>query len=211
MKMLMYGLSKIETSDAYSLLNYLYNKPIQYSGGEMILLQNNYIASTIYAFEFNGNDNEGDKKYTIDISKYFEAEEIMGYINENSCNFLLSINGTKKNDYIAILMIQSVNGERYVENIYLRRLLIYLVDNMNEEGGINGKEIKIVYVNINSDIDSTVEEINDKIEKYNIGSGFIVCTSEERKKITKEVDEDFLFFYLGFTEGGECQKNVIFV
>lgn len=211
MKMLMYGLSSNGINNPFNKLHMLYNKPIQYGGGEITLLQNNYIASTIYAFEFDGNDNIGKKKYTIDILKFFEPEEIMGIINENSCNFLLATDGVKKNDYIAFLMIGSVDGERYLENRYLRRLLIYLVDKMNEEGGIKDKEIKLVYANVNSDIGNVTEEINDKIEKYDIGSGFIVCSSEERNQITKDIDEDFVFYYLGFSEGEECQKNVIFV
>lgn len=165
----MYGLSTYGLNDPYNKLHLLYNKPIKYGGGEIALLHNNYIATTVYAFEFDGVNYEGVQKYRIDVYKFFEPDEIMGFIHDESCNFLLARDGVKENSYITFLMIQSVDGYRYLENRYLRRLFIFLVDYINVNGGIQDKEVKIVYVNIkNGDVYNATEEISEKIEKYNI-------------------------------------------
>lgn len=160
MNMLIYGLQQLQTSKIFDLISVLYKREIPYAGGNLILLDNHYIVATHFAFEFQTPPTAPILKYTIEPILTFEPDQIMGQNVNTSCNFTLNID-TGKSDYnsIVLMFIQHVDGERNVENRYLRSFLLYLIDKVNSAGGIKGTPVKQLFLNIDKDIEDVADDV----------------------------------------------------
>lgn len=156
--MLIYGLQKLQTTKIFDLISVLYKRSIPYAGGDLTLLDNHYIVAVHYAFEFTGDGFKAVKKYTIQPKSTFEPDQIMGQNVNFTCNFTLN-KDTGRSDFnsITIMFIQHVDGERNVENRYIRSFLSFLVNMVNTAGGIRGKPVKQLFVNIEDDTEDTAD------------------------------------------------------
>lgn len=213
MNMLLYSLTQLKATNILNLLTVMYNKQIPYAGGYLVLLENHYTATTEYLFQKTTVDPQ-IPKYQITISTSFEPMRVMGQIGNKTCNFTLNHEeGTADYSGIIILFIQRIKGIDNSENRYLREFFLYLIERININGGIAGRPVRQLFVNIDDKtISDLSDEIIDDIEKYDAHSGFLVSSAEERKELALLLkEEDFQLFYLSPSEGDECLKNVIYV
>lgn len=215
LNMLIYSLDKLKTSNIQDLLTVMYKHEIPYAGGNLILLENHYTATTEYLFQkVTPIPSPYVPKYTITISTSFEPMRVMGQIGNETCNFTLNhVEGTSEYSAVIVMFIQRIQGKENAENRYLREFFLYLIEKINLYGGILGKHIRQLFVNIDGKtMNDLGEEIIENIEKYDVHSGFLVCSSEERVAIANYIkDEDFQLFYLSPAEGNECMKNILYV
>lgn len=122
--------SSIDDTDSF--INIVYNNPIEYGGGEMELVSNNYISQTENIYEIK-SDGSLSLKYTIPITTHFEPAQIITEKKESTCNFLKSETGTMSITSITIGLIHSsTHGYLHEEERLLTKLLIYLCDYYND-------------------------------------------------------------------------------
>lgn len=157
--MLRYGVDNALSTHPFVIISTIYKLKFKYPGGEMSLIENNYIVATHYGFLID-NAHTATLKYTFPANNFFSPDSIYGDILNTTCNITLYPEvGEGDAEYINIGLIQHIyNG--VFEDKMIRKMIELLFKDTNNRGGILDKFIQIIYLNIDDDdTDSTISEV----------------------------------------------------
>ncbi len=107
-------------------------------------------------------------------------------------------------------MLWSTTGNLAVIETDSTQVSLYVIDEINANGGVAGKMIEPVVVDTKSDIKVYSEKISQLILKDRVISVFGGYTSASRRAVAPIVmSRNHLFYYPTCYEGRECTQNII--
>ncbi len=112
---------------------------------------------------------------------------------------------------VKIGILHSLSGTMAISEVSLRDVVLMAVDEINESGGVLGKQIKPVIVDPASDWDLFAEKSKELLLQEKTSVVFGCWTSVSRKSVLPVFEENRgLLFYPVQYEGEECSKNIIY-
>lgn len=159
--MLVYAVEHTLATNPFILLDILFGRKFQYAGGDIMLLDNHYITASYYTAVIDSSISDKRKIiYNFPISYEFELETKYGEVTPYSCNFTLAFeDGNATIDYIYILDIHKIDGINYYQENLHREMLVELVKYINLMNGIINQKIKLIMINIEDNIQETIEMV----------------------------------------------------
>ncbi|MCO5145634.1 MAG: urea ABC transporter substrate-binding protein [Aquamicrobium sp.] len=114
-------------------------------------------------------------------------------------------------DTIKIGILHSLSGTMAISETTLKDVMLMLVAEQNKKGGLLGKQIEPVVVDIASDWPLAAEKARELIEVNEVDAVFGCWTSVCRKSVLPVFEElNSLLFYPVQYEGEESQRNVFY-
>lgn len=116
-----------------------------------------------------------------------------------------------QDDTIKIGVLHSLSGTMAISETTLKDVMLMLVEEQNKKGGLLGRQIEPVVVDIASDWPLAAEKARELIEVNGVDAVFGCWTSVCRKSVLPVFEElNSLLFYPVQYEGEESQRNVFY-
>ena len=114
-------------------------------------------------------------------------------------------------DTIKVGVLHSLSGTMAISETTLKDVMLMLVEEQNKKGGLLGKKLEPVVVDIASDWPLAAEKARELIEVNKVDAVFGCWTSVCRKSVLPVFEElNSLLFYPVQYEGEESQRNVFY-
>ena len=124
---------------------------------------------------------------------------------------LLSSPAFAQDDTIKVGILHSLSGTMAISETTLKDVMLMLVEKQNKKGGLLGKQLEPVVVDIASDWPLAAEKARELIEVNGVDAVFGCWTSVCRKSVLPVFEElNSLLFYPVQYEGEESQRNVFY-
>ena len=112
---------------------------------------------------------------------------------------------------IKIGVLHSLSGTMAISETTLKDTILMLVDELNDEGGLLGKNVEAVVVDPASDWPLFAEKARELLTVHNVDVIFGNWTSVSRKSVLPVIEElNGLLFYPVQYEGEESSRNVFY-
>ena len=119
--------------------------------------------------------------------------------------------GAQAEETIKVGILHSLSGTMAISETTLKDVMLMLIEQQNEKGGILGKKLEPVVVDPASDWPLFAEKARELIEVNQVSAVFGCWTSVSRKSVLPVFDElNSLLFYPVQYEGEESQRNVFY-
>ncbi len=116
-----------------------------------------------------------------------------------------------QDDTIKVGILHSLSGTMAISETTLKDTMLFLIDKQNAAGGVLGKQLEPVVVDIASDWPLAAELARQLIEVDDVDAVFGCWTSVCRKSVLPVFEElNSLLFYPVQYEGEESQRNVFY-
>lgn len=127
----------------------------------------------------------------------------------------LSMMGTlpalSQEDTIKVGVLHSLSGTMAISETTLKDVMLMLIEQQNEKGGVLGKMLEPVVVDPASDWPLFAEKARELLEVHEVAAVFGNWTSVSRKSVLPVFEElNGLLFYPVQYEGEESQRNVFY-
>jgi urea transport system substrate-binding protein len=114
-------------------------------------------------------------------------------------------------DTIKVGVLHSLSGTMAISETTLKDTVLMMVDDLNADGGLLGKQVEAVVVDPASDWPLFAEKARELIEKEQVVAIFGCWTSVSRKSVLPVFEElNGLLFYPVQYEGEESSRNVFY-
>ena len=114
-------------------------------------------------------------------------------------------------DTIKVGVLHSLSGTMAISETTLKDVMLMLIEQQNEKGGLLGKKLEAVVVDPASDWPLFAEKARELIEGEKVDAIFGAWTSVSRKSVLPVVEElNSILFYPVQYEGEESQRNVFY-
>jgi urea transport system substrate-binding protein len=114
-------------------------------------------------------------------------------------------------DTIKVGVLHSLSGTMAISETTLKDTVLMLVDDLNKNGGLLGKQVEAVVVDPASDWPLFAEKARELIEKDQVSVVFGCWTSVSRKSVLPVFEElNSMLFYPVQYEGEESSRNVFY-
>jgi|TARA_B100000959_G_scaffold119884_1_gene125960 urea transport system substrate-binding protein len=114
-------------------------------------------------------------------------------------------------DTIKVGVLHSLSGTMAISETTLKDTVLMMVDDLNADGGLLGKQVEAVVVDPASDWPLFAEKARELIEKEQVAATFGCWTSVSRKSVLPVFEElNGLLFYPVQYEGEESSRNVFY-
>ena len=125
---------------------------------------------------------------------------------------LASLTGAKAaDDTIKVGVLHSLSGTMAISETTLKDTILFLIDEQNKKGGVNGKKLEAVVVDPASNWPLFAEKARELIAVDKVAAVFGCWTSSSRKSVLPVFKElNSILFYPVQYEGEESEKNVIY-
>ena len=112
---------------------------------------------------------------------------------------------------VKIGILHSLSGTMAISETTLKDVMLMLIDEQNQKGGVLGKKLEAVVVDPASNWPLFAEKARELISKDGCVATFGCWTSVSRKSVLPVFQElDSILFYPVQYEGEECQRNVFY-
>jgi len=112
---------------------------------------------------------------------------------------------------IKVGVLHSLSGTMAISETTLKDVMLMLIEQQNEKGGLLGKPLEAVVVDPASDWPLFAEKARELIEGEGVDAIFGAWTSVSRKSVLPVVEElNSILFYPVQYEGEESQRNVFY-
>lgn len=119
--------------------------------------------------------------------------------------------GSGNGETIKVGILHSLSGTMAISETSLRDVLLMGIEEINNNGGVMGKEIEPVVVDPASDWDLYAEKAKYLLNEENVAAVFGCWTSTSRKSVKPVFENNNgLLFYPVQYEGQECSGNIIY-
>ena len=116
-----------------------------------------------------------------------------------------------QDETIKVGILHSLSGTMAISETTLKDVMLMLVEEQNRKGGLLGKQLEPVVVDIASDWPLAAEKARELIEVNEVDAVFGCWTSVCRKSVLPVFEElNSLLFYPVQYEGEESQRNVFY-
>ena len=116
-----------------------------------------------------------------------------------------------EDETIKVGVRHSLSGTMAISETTLKDVMLMLIEQQNEKGGVLGKKLEAVVVDPASDWPLFAEKARELIEGENVDAIFGAWTSVSRKSVLPVVEElNSILFYPVQYEGEESQRNVFY-
>ena len=124
---------------------------------------------------------------------------------------LMSAMPVQAADTIKVGVLHSLSGTMAISETTLKDTVLMMVDDLNADGGLLGKQVEAVVVDPASDWPLFAEKARELIEKEQVAAIFGCWTSVSRKSVLPVFEElNGLLFYPVQYEGEESSRNVFY-
>ena len=124
---------------------------------------------------------------------------------------LMSAMSVQAADTIKVGVLHSLSGTMAISETTLKDTVLMMVDDLNADGGLLGKQVEAVVVDPASDWPLFAEKARELIEKEQVAATFGCWTSVSRKSVLPVFEElNGLLFYPVQYEGEESSRNVFY-
>jgi urea transport system substrate-binding protein len=114
-------------------------------------------------------------------------------------------------DTIKVGILHSLSGTMAISETTLKDVMLMLIEEQNQAGGLLGKQLEAVVVDPASDWPLFAEKARELIEVEDVAATFGCWTSVSRKSVLPVFEElNSLLFYPVQYEGEESSKNVFY-
>lgn len=123
----------------------------------------------------------------------------------------MTMSNAQAADTIKVGVLHSLSGTMAISETTLKDTVLMLVDDLNKNGGLLGKQVEAVVVDPASDWPLFAEKARELIEKDKVDVVFGCWTSVSRKSVLPVFEElNSLLFYPVQYEGEESSRNVFY-
>src|SRR4029078_7803039 len=125
---------------------------------------------------------------------------------------LASLTGAKAaDDTIKVGVLHSLSGTMAISETTLKDTMLFLIDQQNKKGGVNGKKLEAVVVDPASNWPLFAEKARELTSKAKAAVVFGCWTSVSRKSVLPVFKElNSILFYPVQYEGEESERNVFY-
>lgn len=125
---------------------------------------------------------------------------------------LAPLTGAKAaDDTIKVGVLHSLSGTMAISETTLKDTILFLIDEQNKKGGVNGKKLEAVVVDPASNWPLFAEKARELITKDKVSVVFGCWTSVSRKSVLPVFKElNSILFYPVQYEGEESERNVFY-
>ena len=124
---------------------------------------------------------------------------------------LSAVPAMAQDDTIKVGILHSLSGTMAISETTLKDTMLFLIEQQNAKGGVLGKQLEPVVVDIASDWPLAAELARQLIEVDGVDAVFGCWTSVCRKSVLPVFEElNSLLFYPVQYEGEESQRNVFY-
>jgi len=117
----------------------------------------------------------------------------------------------RADDTIKVGILHSLSGTMAISETTLKDVMLMLIDEQNQKGGLLGKKLEAVVVDPASNWPLFAEKARELIGKDKVAAVFGCWTSVSRKSVLPVFKElDSVLFYLVQYEGEESERNVFY-
>src|ERR1700760_79049 len=114
-------------------------------------------------------------------------------------------------DTIKVGVLHSLSGTMAISETTLKDTILFLIDEQNKKGGVNGKKLEAVVVDPASNWPLFAEKARELISQDHVAAIFGCWTSVSRKSVLPVVEElNSVLFYPVQYEGEESERNVFY-
>src|ERR1700710_797202 len=114
-------------------------------------------------------------------------------------------------DTIKVGVLHSLSGTMAISETTLKDTVLFLIDEQNKKGGVNGKKLEAVVVDPASNWPLFAEKARELISKDKVSVVFGCWTSVSRKSVLPVFKElNSILFYPVQYEGEESERNVFY-
>ncbi|WP_244271151.1 urea ABC transporter substrate-binding protein [Thalassospira sp. GB04J01] len=123
----------------------------------------------------------------------------------------MTMSAAQAADTIKVGVLHSLSGTMAISETTLKDTVLMLVDDLNKNGGLLGKQVEAVVVDPASDWPLFAEKARELIEKDKVDVVFGCWTSVSRKSVLPVFEElNSMLFYPVQYEGEESSRNVFY-
>jgi len=123
----------------------------------------------------------------------------------------MTMSNAQAADTIKVGVLHSLSGTMAISETTLKDTVLMLVDDLNQNGGLLGKQVEAVVVDPASDWPLFAEKARELIEKDKVDVVFGCWTSVSRKSVLPVFEElNSMLFYPVQYEGEESSRNVFY-
>ena len=123
----------------------------------------------------------------------------------------MAMSAAQAADTIKVGVLHSLSGTMAISETTLKDTVLMLVDDLNKNGGLLGKQVEAVVVDPASDWPLFAEKARELIEKDQVSVVFGCWTSVSRKSVLPVFEElNSMLFYPVQYEGEESSRNVFY-
>jgi len=124
---------------------------------------------------------------------------------------LMATAAAKAEDTIKVGILHSLSGTMAISETTLKDVMLMLIEEQNENGGLLGKQLEPVVVDPASDWPLFAEKARELLEVHEVAAVFGNWTSVSRKSVLPVFAElNGILFYPVQYEGEESQRNVFY-
>ena len=124
---------------------------------------------------------------------------------------VMTMSAAQAADTIKVGVLHSLSGTMAISETTLKDTVLMLVDDLNKNGGLLGKQVEAVVVAPASDWPLFAEKARELIEKDKVDVVFGCWTSVSRKSVLPVFEElNSMLFYPVQYEGEESSRNVFY-
>jgi urea transport system substrate-binding protein len=122
-----------------------------------------------------------------------------------------AVQSANAQDTIKVGVLHSLSGTMAISETTLKDTVLFLIDEQNKKGGVNGKKLEAVVVDPASNWPLFAEKARELISKDKVSVVFGCWTSVSRKSVLPVFKElNSILFYPVQYEGEESEKNVFY-
>lgn len=123
----------------------------------------------------------------------------------------MAMSAAQAAETIKVGVLHSLSGTMAISETTLKDTVLMLVDDLNKNGGLLGKQVEAVVVDPASDWPLFAEKARELIEKEQVSVVFGCWTSVSRKSVLPVFEElNSMLFYPVQYEGEESSRNVFY-
>jgi len=124
---------------------------------------------------------------------------------------LAAFTNAKAQETIKVGVLHSLSGTMAISETTLKDTVLFLIDEQNKKGGVNGKKLEAVVVDPASNWPLFAEKARELITKDKVAVVFGCWTSVSRKSVLPVFKElNSILFYPVQYEGEESERNVFY-
>src|SRR6187401_3572225 len=124
---------------------------------------------------------------------------------------LATFSNAKAQETIKVGVLHSLSGTMAISETTLNDTVLFLIDEQNKKGGVNGKKLEAVVVDPASNWPLFAEKARELITKEKVAAVFGCWTSVSRKSVLPVFKElNSILFYPVQYEGEESERNVFY-
>ena len=122
-----------------------------------------------------------------------------------------AISSAQAQDTIKVGVLHSLSGTMAISETTLKDTVLFMIDEQNKKGGVNGKKLEAVVVDPASNWPLFAEKARELIAKNKVAVVFGCWTSVSRKSVLPVFKElNSILFYPVQYEGEESERNVFY-